>query len=374
MESIRYGFRVDGWLLSQALLIWATDEIETPQNVIIDGEHRWKCALDVGLREGPMVRLYGLTSNEAKALTVKLNQKRGDWAEDDLARVLAELSTDDDVLAVDLGFTQEAIDSLVAIGHESLAELATEPPPPGELINDESTADSEPITKLGDVWLLDEHRLVCGDSTSATVVAVALDGAEPKLWVCDPPYDLNFDDWALPPSVDVVAVWHRGKNAYLWMAKAFADPTWNVHELVFTGGVRGHINAALPCCLHDSVSMWRRQWWTTADEAIDATTIRRIGCARTPDNRPHSWHEHVGGVLTGKNSWGKPVLENEIVIAYVPRGAVVWDPCAGTGSSLLAAEQHDRVWRGVELQPRWCDLAIQRWQNVTGKKARLLNR
>ena len=60
-------------------------------------------------------------------------------------------------------------------------------------------------------------------------------------------------------------------------------------------------------------------------------------------------------------SWGKPIIENAIAMAYVPIGSVVWDPCAGSGSSLLAAAQHGRIWRGVEQQPKWCDLIRRRW-------------
>jgi hypothetical protein len=120
MDSIRHGFRADGWLVSQALLVWATDDQGAERNVIIDGEHRWRAGVDVGLDKGPMVRLKGLSEIEAKALTVKLNQKRGAWDTEALAALVAEISpalieagTD---LAVDLGFSSGEVNALIALG------------------------------------------------------------------------------------------------------------------------------------------------------------------------------------------------------------------------------------------------------------------
>lgn len=241
------------------------------------------------------------------------------------------------------------------------ADNASEPDP-----------EVEPTTAAGELIELGEHRLLCGDSTRAADVALVLDGAEPRLWLFDPPFDLAYEQWVPLPSVDVVAVWHRSKSALLWMGKAFADDAWGVHDLVFTGGVRGQHNHTLPCCMHDHVSIWRRHWWNDKMEAIDRDVIRSCGCNSTSDGRHVSWQEHVGGVMTGVAvgmSWGKPVMESAIAMSYVPRGSVVYDSCAGSGSTLLAAEQHGRVWRGIEMQPRWCDLIVARWEKLTGKTA-----
>lgn len=127
MESIREGFRTDGWLVSQALLVWATDEHGVAVNRIIDGEHRWEAARAVGLTEGPMVLLRGLPVHEAKALTVKLNQKRGAW---DLAGLGALLRGLEEaavpVEAASMGFTVAELDAIVAG-----APLPQLPPPGG---------------------------------------------------------------------------------------------------------------------------------------------------------------------------------------------------------------------------------------------------
>lgn len=115
-ESLLYGLKRDGWLVSQALLIWGTDEKGKRQDIIIDGEHRWVAGLEGGLVKGPMVFLDGLTEIEAKALTIKMNQKRGEWNPEMLATVVKELELDleTDDLALDLGLGEDLVMELLA--------------------------------------------------------------------------------------------------------------------------------------------------------------------------------------------------------------------------------------------------------------------
>ena len=115
-ESLLYGLRRDGWLASQSLLIWGKDDKSKRRNLIIDGEHRWLAATEDGLEEGPMVFLDGLTMVEAKALTIKMNQKRGDWDPELLAVVVKELDLDleTDDLALDLGLDDDFVMKLLS--------------------------------------------------------------------------------------------------------------------------------------------------------------------------------------------------------------------------------------------------------------------
>ena len=114
MASIEYGFRTDGWLASQALLVWRKDDAGKIQNVIIDGEHRWKAARTVGLADGPVVFLDGVSETEAKALTIKLNQKRGEWDEDALGKLLREVQGSSEDLGLDFGFDDRELGRLLA--------------------------------------------------------------------------------------------------------------------------------------------------------------------------------------------------------------------------------------------------------------------
>lgn len=103
-ESLRQGLQTDGWLVSQALLIWGTDEKGRRQNIIIDGEHRWTEARALGFQEGPMVYLERITETEAKALTVKMNHKHGEQDEDRLAAIVRAVQyTVQGDLGLDLG-------------------------------------------------------------------------------------------------------------------------------------------------------------------------------------------------------------------------------------------------------------------------------
>jgi ParB-like nuclease domain len=131
MESIRYGFRTDGWIASQALLVWGTDDEGVERNVIIDGEHRWRAARDVGIEAGPAVFLTGVSEVEAKQLTIKLNQKRGDWNQKGLQNLLHDLEIEGvELSALSLGFSDGALMSMLAIEAAPL-DVAERPAPGG---------------------------------------------------------------------------------------------------------------------------------------------------------------------------------------------------------------------------------------------------
>lgn len=110
-ESLKYGLEHDGWLASQALLVWGTDEKGTKKNIIIDGEHRYTVAKELGFKEAPMVLLKKLTQAQAKALTVKMNGKRGSFNQDELGALLRSIQYDlgDVNLSQDLGIQEEQL-------------------------------------------------------------------------------------------------------------------------------------------------------------------------------------------------------------------------------------------------------------------------
>lgn len=127
-RSVVHGLKTDGWVASQALLVWGTDETGATRNTIIDGEHRWRAAQEAGFTAGPMVFLDGVSELEAKALTVKLNQKRGEWDDELLAGLLRELqdSAPPDLdLSLDLGIEREVMATLAAAAE---AQPPAEPP------------------------------------------------------------------------------------------------------------------------------------------------------------------------------------------------------------------------------------------------------
>lgn len=123
-EALRNGLQTDGWLSSQALLIWGEDDTGEQRDYIIDGEHRWTVARELGYVDGPMVVLDGLSIAQAKALTIKMNAKRGRFQEDLLAALVQDIQHDLDVadLGLDLGINPEEL-----MRHLSVAEEFIEP-------------------------------------------------------------------------------------------------------------------------------------------------------------------------------------------------------------------------------------------------------
>lgn len=137
--SLRKGLQEDGWLVSQALLVWGTDEHGAPQNVIIDGEHRWTEGVALGFKNAPMVFLYNLPAAQAKALTIKLGTKRGQHDNAELSALLREIQFDlrADAPALDIGIENPVLMELLAEPNIALpADDPTDKPlsnPPGEV-------------------------------------------------------------------------------------------------------------------------------------------------------------------------------------------------------------------------------------------------
>jgi ParB-like chromosome segregation protein Spo0J len=111
-----HGMRADGWVSSQPLLIWRTDESGMSRMLIVDGEHRWRAAMDLGFEEGPMVFLDGVSRSVVQALTIKLDAKRGAFDSDLLSSLVIELAAEyeGEDLALDLGFEDAEMAALLA--------------------------------------------------------------------------------------------------------------------------------------------------------------------------------------------------------------------------------------------------------------------
>lgn len=116
-RSLGHGLVEDGWMASQALLVWGEDENGERKDVIIDGEHRWFAGRDVGFEEAPMVFIDGINEAEAKALTIKMDSKRGEFDRDQLAELVSQLQFDlgADDLGLELGIDDEELMKMMAV-------------------------------------------------------------------------------------------------------------------------------------------------------------------------------------------------------------------------------------------------------------------
>lgn len=316
---------------------------ETPAGLVLIDGHLRKDTDPDGLIP---TLITDLDEKEADKMLAVLDRLTGMADEDEaaLAALLAGIESDD-----------AAVSRL-------LAEMAGEQPTP-EDPPEEPT--EEPVTKLGDTWRLGPHRLVCGDSRDPDIITKCLAGAEPFLQVVDPPFDLAYESWPPHESAKVLYVWARGSNALTWIASIGLGKTWGVHTLVFTGAARGWARPEQPCLIHEIVYVLRRSGHPAilSKEVVSSAELHK-----TEDDRHFSVQEHLL-FRDNKMSWAKPVKCMEVGLIYTPPRAAVYDPCAGSGAMLLAASRHGRVFRGIEQQPKWCDYAIQRWQDETGEKA-----
>lgn len=187
--SLRYGLQTDGWLVSQALLVWGTDEKGKRRNVIIDGEHRWTEANALGMAKGPMVFLDDLPEAQAKALTIKLNNKRGDFVEELLRPLLTDIQFDlGDNLALDLGFNDDQLLAMLSTEPLDLDEVDS-PRPSTTNGNGQMPSNSEHVrqvqlfftTKQKERWDAAINKLARHHKTenvSDTALAVALAAAK----------------------------------------------------------------------------------------------------------------------------------------------------------------------------------------------------
>ena len=139
--SLLEGFREDGWIASQALLVWGTDEAGKRKNIIIDGEHRWRAAQELGYTEAPMVVMRGITEAVAKSLTIKLDAKRGQFDSEQLTLLVKEIALELDG------------DCSLSLGIENLDDLLDSDPVPLDVGSKASLHSENSHTKMVPLYM-----------------------------------------------------------------------------------------------------------------------------------------------------------------------------------------------------------------------------
>ena len=353
--------------------------------VVRAGNGTLMAAKALGWKEIAVVRST-LAGSEATAYAIADNRtaELAEWDDDALKQTLAALQIEDDDLAVATGFDAKEIDALLAPDEVKEDEV---PEPP-----------VDPITKTGDLWLLGEHRLLCGDSTKAEDVGRLMDGKRADICFTSPPYAL-------------------GKSVALSGNKAMADKkrVYDKHN--------------------DNPDEWAQLmdgWWDSSVQAVAHTWLVNVQplagnkrdlmrwintrVDRLIDiitwDKGHAAPPMAAGVLASRYEWiigmGKPdasrafplsswrgtlqsVYEappqrnndySDIHAATMPVHVPAWifgtlcdqaqsvyEPFCGSGTTLIAAEQLGRKCYGMEISPAYCDVIVKRWENLTGRKA-----
>jgi DNA modification methylase len=336
-------------------------------NSIIAGHGRLQAARKLGLTEVPCVRLEHLTETQRKAYIIADNRLalNAGWDNELLTIELNELLADGFALEI-LGFDSDELKTLL------------DPLEPTEGLVDEDQVPEvpeEPKTKPGDIYQLGRHRLMCGDSTSIDAVEKLMDGQKADMVFTDPPYGVDYkginndskdglEDLLRGVFGNYFAVSKSGAAIYCFHSDRCADIFHTIFREFF------HFS---------SMIIWAKNSLTLSQ--TDYQSQHEPCLYGWMNNGSHSWYsdrkqtsvwrfdkEKVVGHTTPK-----PVALVEKAITNSSKGGdLVIDLFGGSGSTMIAAEKQGRCTRLMELDPKYCDVIVKRWEDFTGKQAELL--
>ena len=346
--------------------------------VIVAGHGRLAAAQKLGLEVVPVVVLDHLSPTQRRALVIADNRiaENAGWDEAMLRIEMADLQDADFDLSL-TGFDADALAELMA---------GDEPDGAGETDDDAVPEVFEtPISRSGDVWLLGGHRLLCGDSTVAESYDRLLDGTQVDMVFTDPPYNVNYANSANDKM--------RGKDRAI-LNDNLGDGFYDFLLMALTPTIahcRGGIYVAMSSSELDVLQAAFRaaggKWSTFIIWAKNTFTLGRADYQRQYEPILYGWPEGAARHWCGDRDQGdvwnikkpqkndlhptmKPVELVERAIRNSSRpGNVVLDPFGGSGTTLIAAEKSGRVARMIELDPKYVDVIVRRWQGWTGKQA-----
>lgn len=371
------------------------------QGTIIAGEARLEAARRVGMIEVPVIVAHQWSPAQVRSYRLADNRlaELGTWDSSSLAIELAAIIEFDETAVEILGWETGEIDLML----EEDFGLADEPS--ADPADDQVEPPADPVSRAGDIWLLGEHRLLCGSSLDAANWSILLDGKTAAMAFTDPPYNV-------PVSGHVCGL---GKLSHAEFAMASGEMT----KAEFIAFLSEFIAAMLPHC-KDGAVLDLCMDWRHLGELLSAIENNRLSllnlCAWNKNNGGmgslyRSKHElvfitkkgkapHTNNVELGKhgryrtnvwdyagvNTFGKdrmkdladhPTVKPTALVADAIRdvthpGEIVLDAFMGSGTTILACERTNRRAYGIEIEPGYVDVAIRRWEAMSGAKAVLL--
>ena len=351
--------------------------------VIVIGHCRALAAKKLGVEEVPCVCVDDLTPEQVNALRLVDNKSNeSDWDFDLLAEELPEL----DLSAFDFDW--------------GISDDITE-----EVIEDEAPEvdeDAEPITKLGDIWQLGRHRLMCGDSTDKETVELLMDDKKADMAFTSPPYGVNLDYNTYEDTFENTT---NLIELVLPMLCKFTENyvVLNWADIVSASKINGTEQPSQYAWLPKYLEiMSKENWYIWAERIWKKPHARCSGIWSASSNRPVSDWEYIFtwankhpkynernngshfGIIDSTESTQSDTLKDhpgafpvyvasKVVEIHTQKNENVLDLFGGTGTTLIACEQLDRTCYMMELDPKYCDVIIKRWETLTGEKAVLIN-
>lgn len=345
--------------------------------VIVAGHGRIMAARKLGLDQAPVIVLAHLTPTQRRALMIADNQiaSNSGWNDEMLASELAALKDEDFDLDL-LGFDDAALDRLLAETIEP-SEASDETPEPPAV----------PISRPGDVWICGEHRVICGDATVLGDVELVLDGELADMTFCDPPYNVNYANSAQDKQ--------RGKDRAILndaLGESFGaflyDASVNILS-VTKGAVYICMSSSELDTLQKAFREAGGKWSTFVIWAKNTFTLGRADYQRQYEPILYGWKDGIDHYWCGARDQGdvwfvdkphkndlhptmKPVALVERAIRNSSKNRdIVLDSFGGSGTTMIACENTGRRARLIELDPKYVDVIVMRWQNLTGGTAML---
>lgn len=368
---------------------WTNPVLVDEQGSIIAGHGRIAAARTLGYTDAPVMVASGWTEAQKRAYVIADNKLalNADWDNDLLINELRDLDAGDVDLSL-LGFSDDELETLLAPEQK-----------PG-LTDEDATPETpvQPVTVLGDIWVMDDHRLLCGDSTSIDAVEKLMNGCKADICFTSPPYALGKSialsgnqsmkskQSAYESHKDDSDSWANLMDGWWAASLSAVEHGWVVNVQPLAGNKRqlikwindrvdqlsdiatwdkGHAQPPMAA----GVMASRYEWMVIFGQQAAS---RSIPCS--------SWRGTIQSVYSAP-----PQRNNEfaaIHAATMPIHVPLWvmeklcntaksvyEPFCGTGTTMIAAEKNNRKCYAMEIDPKYCDVIIKRWQEFTGKQA-----
>lgn len=322
-------------------------------NHIVGGNQRYEALKSLGYTDVDVIFIDEPDLNREKALNIALNKISGEWDFVKLADILDDLELNDFDISL-TGFDEPELEDFGIedqTDHEQVEIVEDDYEEPDEL---------EVIVQTGDIYILGNHRLMCGDSTKREDVALLMEGKQADMVFTDPPYDLE-DNYSTiifknaKANAEIFIMTNERKLAHIivkydkYFRRLFAVD-FKVARL---------INSNAPMTQVDFIGHFRKEPPTTFNNLNDHFTTL-IESPKTSKTQEHNFnHKHCKNIT----------LPSEFIKHFSNEKENILDLFGGSGSTMIACEQLNRNCYMMELDPKYCQVIINRWEEFTGEKA-----